>query len=240
MSTSDASPSDWDLAYLLAEPTRRHVFDVVRAAREPLTRDDVARLSGVNRRLASFHLDRLSQAGLLLTDYVRPAGRTGPGAGRPAKRYAASAVELHLSVPARHYDIAARLLARAIDTAPTRADKQALIIAREEGKRIGTLRRPASRRRTRRAAWTLLTDLLTELGYEPAHRAGEALQLRNCPFRTAADIAPALVCGMNCELLTGILEGLGESRLRASLTPTATDCCVTVTGAVGGRPRTQV
>src|SRR4051794_8550834 len=101
--------------HLLAEPTRRRVYDAVRAGDGPQTRDDVATSTAINRRLAAFHLDLLADGGLLEVDYARPPGRSGPGAGRPAKRYRPAAVEIELQVPARRYDLAARILARAVE-----------------------------------------------------------------------------------------------------------------------------
>src|SRR5438477_3815327 len=109
-----SSDSGWDALHLLAEPTRRRVYEAVRAADEPITRDGVAEAVGIGRRLAAFHLDLLADAGLLDVDYARPPGRGGPGAGRPAKRYRAAQVDLELRVPARRYDIAARIPARAL------------------------------------------------------------------------------------------------------------------------------
>src|SRR5690348_3923495 len=111
-----SSEQAWTALHLLAEPTRRRVYDAVRASDTPLTREEVATATDIGRRLAAFHLDLLTDAGLLTADYARPAGRTGPGAGRPAKRYAAAAVDLELQVPARRYDVAARILAKAVDT----------------------------------------------------------------------------------------------------------------------------
>jgi len=76
---------DWERVELLTEPTRRSIYDAVRSAREPMTRDQVASATGVSRRLAAFHLDQLADAGLLSVDFARPEGRRGgPGAGRPA------------------------------------------------------------------------------------------------------------------------------------------------------------
>src|SRR5205814_9826719 len=46
--------------------------------------------------------------------YARPAGRGGPGAGRPAKRYTAADIDVSAAIPARRYDLAARLFARAL------------------------------------------------------------------------------------------------------------------------------
>src|SRR4051794_17663297 len=192
MSMTPQPPAPWDVAHVLAEPTRRHVFDVVRRAQEPMTRDEVASAAAVNRRLTTFHLDRLAAAGLLDTDYARPEGRTGPGAGRPAKRYVAAAVELDLTVPPRHYEFAARLLAQAITAAPTDAVSGSMAVARTEGQRVGSLRRPVGRASGKRNR-SAIVDALTDLGYEPAPEDAARLRLRNCPFRAVADVAPDLV-----------------------------------------------
>jgi predicted ArsR family transcriptional regulator len=229
MSSPAEHGSAWEALHLLTEPTRRRVYLAVRDADNPSTRDDVAATTGISRRLAAFHLDLLARAGLLDTDYARPHGRTGPGAGRPAKRYRAALVDLELSLPARRYDIAARILARAVTEAPagdTRA--QALLVARDEGERIGTLRRPA-RRMSAQATLDAARTVLADLGYEPQHQPGGCIRLRNCPFHTVVDVAPDLVCCINDELVTGILDGLGGDRsVTASLDGSPPDCCVTV------------
>src|SRR5437870_3947726 len=109
MEAAMSSDQAWEAMHLLAEPTRRQVFEACRTAEAPLTRDDVASATGISRRLAAFHLDVLADAGLLTVDYARPEGRTGPGAGRPAKRYAAGSIALELTIPARRYELAARV-----------------------------------------------------------------------------------------------------------------------------------
>jgi predicted ArsR family transcriptional regulator len=232
MSRNARLPPAWDVAHLLAEPTRRAVFEAVRSARQPLTRDEVAEATGVNRRLTTFHLDRLAKGGLLLTDYARPEGRVGgPGAGRPAKRYCAAAVQIELSMPPRHYDFAARLLAKAIHQDPDDAARSSLAVAREEGRRIGELRRPA--RPSGAAARTVVTGALSDLGYEPGTADAATTRLRNCPFRSVADAAPDLVCGMNHELICGLVEGLGTRSAQVAQVALDgrhhPDCCVTVT-----------
>jgi len=220
--------ASWDVAHVLAEPTRRQIYAVVRRARRPLTRDEVAHDTGVNRRLTAFHLDRLAGAGLLDTDYARPEGRSGgPGAGRPAKRYVATEVELDLTDPPRHYEFAARLLAQAIVTGPSDAVTSSMTVARREGERAGSLRRPAGRSSVQRNR-AAIVDALTDLGYEPSPQDEATLRLRNCPFRTVADVAPSLVCGMNCELVSGLIEGLGMDRARVKLDPAPPNCCLTV------------
>jgi predicted ArsR family transcriptional regulator len=167
---------------------------------------------------------------LLDVDYARPPGRSGPGAGRPAKRYRPTEIEVELHVPARRYDLAARILARAVteSTAETDPQLQALRVARDEGEQIGRLRRSGGRLS---AAATLDTaeQVLGDLGYEPARSDERCVRLRNCPFRSVVDVAPGLVCGVNDELVTGMLTGLGGHRsVTAALDGKAPDCCVTV------------
>ena len=193
-----------------------------------MTREEVASETGINRRLTAFHLDRLSEAGLLTTDYARPEGRAGgPGAGRPAKRYSVAAVELDLSVPPRDYEFAARLLAQGIVCSPDDAVAGSVNVARDEGERIGSLRRPAGRPSPKRDR-AAVVDTLTDMGYEPAPEAAGSLRLRNCPFRTVADVAPSLVCNMNCALVSGLVEGLGLDPARVTLDPAPPNCCLTV------------
>jgi predicted ArsR family transcriptional regulator len=69
---------------------------------------------------------------------------------------------------------------------------------------------------------------LNDLGYEPLPQDAATLRLRNCPFRTVADVAPSLVCGMNCELVSGLIEGLGMDSARVKLDPAPPNCCLTV------------
>jgi predicted ArsR family transcriptional regulator len=224
-----SSPAAWETVHVLAEPTRRRVFDSVRAADEPVTRDGVAAAVGISRRLAAFHLDLLADAHLVEVDYARPAGRTGPGAGRPAKRYRPADVDVTVSVPPRRYDVAARILARAIEQCPsgdTRA--AALEIASDEGRRVGALRRQPGKLS---AAATLdaAADVLADLGYEPHHQSSTSVRLRNCPFHAVVDVATELVCAVNHSFIDGVLCGLGTSRsVGAALDGVPPDCCVTV------------
>ena len=220
--------AEWHRVQLLTEPTRRRVYDAVRAAREPMTRDQAAEATAVSRRLAAFHLDLLADAGLLEVDYARPPGRSGPGAGRPAKRYRVAALDIDVSVPPRRYDIAARVLARAVaEPGDQSAAERATVVAREEGRLIGAARRSGERMSARKSL-DAAADVLRELGYEPQSDSA-CVRLRNCPFHAVVDVAPALVCGLNDALISGILDGLGAAdSVGAALDGVAPDCCVTV------------
>src|ERR1041385_854041 len=87
----------------LGEPIRRRVFEAVRRAGRPVSREDVAAETGISRKLAAFHLDKLLERGLLTSHFARPPGRSGPGAGRSAKYYEPSDVQVEVSIPPRRY-----------------------------------------------------------------------------------------------------------------------------------------
>src|SRR5215813_5202672 len=103
----------------LADPVRRALYAYIAEQSEPVDRDAAAAGVGIGRPLAAFHLDRLVAAGLLDVEYHRRSGRTGPGAGRPAKFYRrARGVETSVSLPPRHYDEVAQILAEGVEHAP--------------------------------------------------------------------------------------------------------------------------
>src|ERR687884_339436 len=94
----------------LGDELRRRMYLHVRGQPAPVSRDDVAQAVGTSRKLAAFHLDKLADHGLLKFHYKRPPGRSGPGAGRPAKMYEPSAVEVQVSFPERRYDLLGGML----------------------------------------------------------------------------------------------------------------------------------
>jgi predicted ArsR family transcriptional regulator len=213
----------------LAEPLRRRVYAFVAAQAAPVSRDSVAGALDVPRSVAAFHLDRLADAGLLDVDFRRPPGRAGPGAGRPAKWYRPRDIEVALSVPERHYEVAASILARALaesidGRAPSRQALRA--VARNHGRALAQ-EVPRSGSTSPRQRLQQLSECLAERGYEPEVVRSE-LRLGNCPFRLLADAEPELVCSMNLDLIDGVLEGMGESGLSARLDPAPGRCCVTV------------
>ncbi|TDE18841.1 transcriptional regulator, partial [Actinomadura sp. 6K520] len=108
---------DIDAIALLQDPVRRRLYEFVAAQGREVGRNEAAEAAGVARTLAAFHLDRLVDAGLLEAGSRRLTGRSGPGAGRPAKVYRRSPGERGVSVPARDYRTAAGLLAEAAETA---------------------------------------------------------------------------------------------------------------------------
>src|SRR2546425_12818334 len=109
-----------DLQYRIAaiasldEPVRRELYLYVAGRGSEVGRDEAARALRISRALAAFHLDKLVQQGLLDASYRRLTARRGPGAGRPAKLYHRSARQLDVTLPERRYELAGRVLARAL------------------------------------------------------------------------------------------------------------------------------
>jgi predicted ArsR family transcriptional regulator len=211
----------------LEEPARRALYTYVVEHGEA-GRDDAARATRISRALAAFHLDRLVAEGLLIASYRRRSGKSGPGAGRPAKVYARAPGEISLSLPERRYELAARLLARAVAKAPGTATARAVDgAASAYGRALGHEAR--SRAGSRPSAARLVTaalELLAEQGFEPVRDAKGTIRLRNCPFHALAMECRDLVCGMNLSLLRGVIRGLSGAGLTAVLDPQPDRCCV--------------
>ena len=95
---------------LLADELRQRLYRFVAAQPNPVTRDQAAAAVGISRKLAAFHLDKLTAAGLLETAAPDPASRR-PGPGRAPKAYQPAAAEVAVSVPQRRYDLLGEVLA---------------------------------------------------------------------------------------------------------------------------------
>ena len=204
----------------LDDPVRRRLYEVVRERTEPVGRDEAAAAAGVGRALAVYHLDKLVESGLLTATYQRPPGRSGPGAGRPAKLYTRSDLEFAVTVPPREYELAARLLAQAVESDPTDRSRAALVdAARRLGAELGGRFEGD------------LTDALAGHGYEPRRDADGVIRLRNCPFHQLAEHHRDVTCGMNLGLIEGIVAGLRANGVRPVLDPSPGYCCVAI-GAV--------
>ena len=209
----------------LAEPTRRRLYDQVVRSPVPVSRDDASAATGVPRATAAFHLDRLVADGLLEVTFQRLSGRTGPGAGRPAKLYRRSECTVTVSLPERRYDLAGDLLAAALDEAETSGEAPRRVLersARRRGRDLAEEARAAARAASPR---DVVLQVLEGQGFEP-RTEDDAVVLANCPFHTLARTHTDLVCGMNLSLLGGVLEGVPSTGLVADLRPQPGRCCV--------------
>lgn len=211
----------------LDEPLRRRLYDYVCEQRAPVTREQASAAADIGRTLAAYHLDKLTQAGLLSTDYQRREARQGPGPGRPAKLYSRAEREFSVSVPPRDYELLANLLVQSVRHDPTGRVRNAVGEAAEQAGRDAAV----SARSTLSAdedPSTILTDALRDCGYQPSVGASGEIELRNCPFHRVAQAHPDIVCGLNLRLIQGLVEESGGDRSQTALAPLPGRCCVVI------------
>ncbi|MEV0672422.1 helix-turn-helix domain-containing protein [Mycobacterium sp. NPDC050441] len=212
-----AQPAAMSALSTLDDPLRRELYQLVADSDEPVSREDAAAAAGIGRTLAAYHLDKLADAELLAVTYQRPDGRSGPGAGRPAKLYSLAERELAVSVPPRDYQLLAGILVASIEQD---TDGAVRAVVEQAARDAGT-----------RAAHDADGDLLDALrgcGYVPRTDPDGRISLRNCPFHAVARDHLDVVCGLNLELIRGAIAASSSNTAHAELNPRPGHCCVLV------------
>lgn len=212
----------------LNEPVRRELYLYASSQNRAVSRDEAAQALGITRALAAFHLDKLEEEGMLEAEYRRLTERRGPGAGRPSKLYRRSGRQFLISLPPRSYELAARLLARSLEMSQSAEALVALRdVAHDFGAGLGSEARLLAGPNPDRERLMQVADaLLTAYGYEPQRGPVNETRLRNCPFHDLAAEHRPLVCGMNLELMRGVVDGLQAHGIQAMLDPQPGMCCV--------------
>lgn len=209
--------SQVDAIALLTEPLRQKTYEFVKRQNRPVTKDEVAKGCDLPRATASFHLEKLAEAGLLESEFRRLSGKKGPGAGRPNKLFRISDREITVSIPARRYDVAAEIMIEAIEfaeTARVEINEALQHSAHEIGKEIG-------------AEAVSLEQALEASGYEPDTENQGQITLGNCPFHQLSRKHTERICRTNLALLEGITEACaGAEDSTAVFAPGAGPCCV--------------
>jgi predicted ArsR family transcriptional regulator len=211
---------------LLAEPTRQRLYLYLRERHEPVGREEAAQHVGITARLAGFHLDKMADAGLLDFEYRRISGRSGPGAGHPAKLYSISSRSFSVVIPQTRYALAASMMAAALSTAGSEDGGAESLqdIATTVGKSMGDeIRREAHAKGSRQEA---IRRKLMQLGYEPRVRESGEWTLHNCIFSELSHSHRELVCGMNAALVAGLVGGAHVPSLHVEKRTGRPNCCV--------------
>lgn len=211
----------------LADPTRRRLYLYVSRRPEGAGREEAAEATGISKALAAFHLDRLTADGLLVADYRRLSGRSGPGAGRPSKIYRRSEQPVGVQFPPRNFELLSRLLIQAAVSSQDLSSSNALAAAAGDlGTKVGEQARAAAGPQpTKERLLEAATEVLSDYGFE-ATMSGRDLILRNCPFSPLSGEFTQVVCNMNLAMMQGVLEGLRLKNFEACLDPQPGRCCV--------------
>jgi len=197
----------------LRDPTRRALFDVVARSRTAVSIDDAVRATGTPKSTAAMHLDRLVELGVLTVAFERRTGRTGPGAGRPAKVYTAVGIEVAASIPARDYELMGEVLAAALEAVEASGSVADAVrgAAASQGEALIEQHGDVER-------------ALIAVGYEPVTGDDGVVSLTNCPFHRLAGAHGQLVCRANLALVGAMV--VDDERRDAVLAPAQGRCCV--------------
>jgi predicted ArsR family transcriptional regulator len=213
----------------LRDPTRRALFDVVARSHAAVSIDDAVRATGTPRSTAALHLDRLVELGILTVGFERRSGKTGPGAGRPAKVYRAAGAEVATSIPARDYELMGEVLATALETAEASGSVTEAVRGAAAARGEALIQEHGE-----------LDAALIAVGYEPVTEDDGVVSLSNCPFHRLAGAHPDLVCRANLALVGAMVAGAKSARdagQDAVLAPAPGRCCVQLFPS--GRPQTS-
>lgn len=200
LSTTLSLPADSQLDVLadaLGDPTRRGIFKYVAESGEPVTAADVGATFGVHRTVARAHLEKLTDTGLLVSDFLHRAE-----GGRPPKVYRRSSTRLDLQEPVRQYQMLAELLLHTLERFGDAGEVLVSEIGRDFGRQLGCT--------------VPNRDSVEEL-LAPLSRAGAdvhfevqadrvIVRTNNCLFKEIATSQPRLVCLLDKAIVTGLLS----------------------------------
>jgi predicted ArsR family transcriptional regulator len=168
----------------VADPNLREAMLYARSESSSFTVDTAADALGVHRNVARARLDRLVEAGLLARSFERRTGRSGPGAGRPAKVYRVAPETSAIEFPARRLET---LVGALLDQLPERGRAQALHRAGESFGRELADAAGLRRARTVRGGLERLCAAVRGLGFQASLEsiAGDTAVIATptCPLR---------------------------------------------------------
>jgi len=201
----------------VGDPELRDALLFARSRARPVTADELAEAKGLHRNVARSRLERLADAELLAVGYERRTGRSGPGAGRPAKTYSVVPQLQSIAFPDESESLAGLL----VDALVARGGEEPL---REVGVQFG---RELARSARLRPAKSLETGFervcaaVRLLGYqaalEHADATGAVISTPTCPLRPLVRARPEAVeidRGMWTGLASCALDGVEVDQVR--------------------------
>jgi predicted ArsR family transcriptional regulator len=199
----------------LAVASRLRLLDALRASDRPLDVRELAAACGLHVTTVRFHLDVLTDAGMVTSRAGRSATR-----GRPRRLYTPASRAV---VPGGQtgYELLSAILA-----AYWAGDRDERVHRAEQAGWAWAGRRaapaPTVAAATLAEAAVHVNAVFAELGFDPElARDGQTLQIRlhACPFRAVAATHPEVVCSMHLGLLRRTLADVDAPPAAVSLQP---------------------
>jgi len=200
---------------LLADSTRMKIFRAILASRGAgMTAAETAARFGVHTNVARMHLEKLSGAGLIRSEY-----RKSGGGGRPARRYSAGAGMVAIQYPPRDYMLLADITLNSLSSG-----EKAEALARKYGFELGesalteaAIDRIGAENEELVGLFRSVTGsqgLFAEVSSDAADHL--RLQVYNCCFRELSTRHGGLVCSIHRFIFLGLSEAIfGKARVSA-------------------------
>jgi len=200
----------------VGDPELRSALLFARGSNRAVTADELATAQSLHRNVARARLERLVGAGLLKPGYERRTGRTGPGAGRPAKTYAVAPSLEGIEFPARRYETLVGLLVDALPAGDR--DDRLREVGEAFGRELGAVAR-LGRVRSPQRAFAAVCRAMASLGHqatlESVDEHGAVITTATCPVRPlvrAHEGAAELDRGMWAGMVDHALGGKAVAR----------------------------
>jgi predicted ArsR family transcriptional regulator len=234
LSATDFSSAVTAITSAFGDPTRREIYLAARGDAVGVTATEVARRFDLHPNVARHHLDKLAAGGSLEVGVAKANG----SAGRPSKRYRATAKGELLDIPVRHDDVLVTLLGRALDMlAPDDAEAMAEEVGVEYGRLMAaSIGDSPDSQRSFRSALHTVADALTAHGFAAhAERRNDELRIvaEHCPFGDAV-LANPVICAVDRGMVKGMVAALygAEAHLEVeSSKPMGGAVCITAVEA---------
>lgn len=191
----------------VGDPELREALLFARGQARPVTADELAAEQGIHRNVARSRLERLVEAGLLEPGFERRSGRSGPGAGRPAKTYAVAPQLAPIEFPPRH---AEDLLGLLIEGLPPDRLHAVGVAFGERLARLATVRASSRPQRAFEEVCRAVRSLGYQASVEEADEHGAVIATPTCPLRPlvrsqpdAAEVDRGMWAGLAARALAG-------------------------------------
>lgn len=190
----------------LADASRAHILDVLRATTVPLSAAQIADAVELHVSTVRTHLRVLAEANL-----VESATMPAEGPGRPKLAFSATPAATN------HVDGGYRLLAEILVSQLADPDSTPLESGQRWGAHLIGPRRPGTRTSDAEAIREVVR-MMDRLGFAPSVD-DDTIQLRRCPFADLARQHEDVICRTHLGIVRGALTELGTTVTAEDLRP---------------------